>query len=67
MVIGTTGDPATPYDWAPWLAKTLGRGVLLTLKGEGHGAYPTGDTCIQKAVNNYLLNGTVPPNGTTCP
>jgi len=67
VVIGTTGDPATPYEWAPWLAKTLGRGVLLTLKGDGHGAYPTGDACIQQAVDNYLLNGDAPANGTTCP
>ncbi|MCT9930429.1 alpha/beta fold hydrolase [Planotetraspora sp. A-T 1434] len=67
VVIGNTGDPATPYSWAPALAQQLGSGVLLTLKGEGHGAYPTGDACIQGAVDGYLLNGRVPANGTTCP
>jgi hypothetical protein len=67
VVIGTTGDPATPYDWAPWLAKAIGPGVLLTLKGEGHGAYPTGDSCIHEAVDHYLLDGRVPAHDTTCP
>lgn len=67
VVVGTTGDPATPYAWAPALAKRLGSGVLLTLKGEGHGAYTNGDACIQRTVNDYLLNGKVPANGTTCP
>jgi pimeloyl-ACP methyl ester carboxylesterase len=67
VVVGTTGDPATPYAWAPALAKRLGSGVLVTLKGEGHGAYATGDPCIQRTVNGYLLDGKVPANGTTCP
>nr|WP_306420703.1 alpha/beta hydrolase [Arthrobacter sp. JCM 19049] len=30
LVIGTTGDPATPYHWSESLAKQLQGGVLLT-------------------------------------
>ncbi|MCG5214247.1 alpha/beta hydrolase [Streptosporangium sp. KLBMP 9127] len=67
VVIGNTGDPATPYAWAPALAKELGSGVLLTLKGQGHGSYDTGDACIHKAVDAYLLKGKVPADGTSCP
>jgi pimeloyl-ACP methyl ester carboxylesterase len=67
VVVGTTGDPATPYPWAPALARRLGSGVLLTYKGEGHGAYVTGDRCVQKAVNGYLFDGTAPRDGTRCP
>lgn len=66
VVVGNTGDPATPYAWAPALAKELGSGVLLTLHGQGHSAYGTGNACIHKNVDAYLLNGTVPPTGTSC-
>ena len=38
LVLGTTGDPATPYAWAQSLAGQLPGGVLLTLRGRGaHG------------------------------
>ncbi|WP_207944375.1 alpha/beta hydrolase [Actinomadura rubrisoli] len=67
LVVGNTGDPATPYAWAPALTRELGgRAALLTLQGEGHGAYDTGDPCVRRAVDTYLLEGTLPPTGTTC-
>jgi pimeloyl-ACP methyl ester carboxylesterase len=66
LVIGNTGDPATPYASAPILADRLRSGVLVTLKGEGHGAYNTGNVCIQKVVNDYLLDGVVPAKGVVC-
>ncbi|TDD82266.1 alpha/beta hydrolase [Actinomadura darangshiensis] len=67
LVVGNTGDPATPYAWAPALTKALGgRATLLTLKGEGHGAYDTGDSCVHEAVDAYLLTGTTPLTGATC-
>jgi hypothetical protein len=67
LVIGNTGDPATPYPWASALTRALGgRATLLTLEGEGHGAYDTGDRCVRDAVHAYLLDGTVPPAGTIC-
>ncbi|WP_217711303.1 alpha/beta hydrolase [Actinomadura sp. NAK00032] len=67
LVVGNTGDPATPYAWAPALTRALGgRAVLLTLDGEGHGAYDTGDPCVRAAVDAYLLRGRTPAPGTTC-
>lgn len=67
LVVGNTGDPATPYAWAPALTRELGgRATLLTLDGEGHGAYDTGDPCVRKTVNAYLLRGRVPAAGATC-
>ncbi|MGZ4662368.1 MAG: alpha/beta hydrolase, partial [Arthrobacter sp.] len=39
VVVGTTGDPATPVQWATSLRKQLGNASLLTWKGEGHTAY----------------------------
>jgi pimeloyl-ACP methyl ester carboxylesterase len=66
VVVGTTGDPATPYEQTPKLADMLGVGVVLTWQGEGHTAYPQ-TRCITSAVNKYLVDLTPPPAGTTCP
>ncbi|MET9466728.1 alpha/beta hydrolase [Streptomyces sp. NPDC006544] len=68
LVIGNTGDPATPYEGARKMVERLGPGVgvELTYKGEGHGAYNSGDKCVQEAVNSYLLDGKVPPANTVC-
>jgi len=68
LVIGNTGDPATPYEGARKMVERLGPGVgvELTYKGEGHGAYNSGDKCVQAAVNSYLLDGKVPPADTVC-
>jgi hypothetical protein len=66
VVVGTTGDPATPYEQTAKLAGMLGTGVVLTWQGEGHTAYPQ-TRCITEAVNNYLLNVVPPAAGTTCP
>ncbi|WP_344860098.1 alpha/beta hydrolase [Planomonospora alba] len=67
MVIAGTGDPATPYEWGPKLTEQLGTGVLVTYKGEGHGAYMSGDECVKQVADGYLLDGEVPAEGTTCP
>ncbi|MFF8830224.1 alpha/beta hydrolase [Streptomyces sp. NPDC015131] len=68
LVIGNTGDPATPYAGAKAMAAALGKGVgvELTYEGEGHGAYNSGSACVKRAVDAYLLNGTVPKSGTVC-
>jgi pimeloyl-ACP methyl ester carboxylesterase len=66
LVVGTTGDPATPYEQTPKLAAMLGTGVVLTWQGEGHTAYPQ-TRCITSAVNQYLIDLTVPAKGTSCP
>ncbi|MFA1547417.1 alpha/beta hydrolase [Actinomadura chokoriensis] len=67
LVLGNTGDPATPYAWAPALTRELGgRAVLLTLRADGHGAYDTGDPCVREAVHAYLLRGRVPEPATVC-
>lgn len=66
VVIGTTRDPATPYEWAVSLAEKLESAVLLTYRGTGHTAYLRSGSCITNAVNAYLLNLTPPADGTTC-
>lgn len=66
LVIGTTRDPATPYAWAVSLAGQLASGVLLTREGDGHTAYAAGNNCIDRSVEQYLVGGVVPDNGTRC-
>ncbi|MFJ1806292.1 MULTISPECIES: alpha/beta fold hydrolase [unclassified Streptomyces] len=68
LLVGNTGDPATPYEGARKMADELGKdvGVLLTWKGEGHGAYGSGSDCVDSAVDAYLLKGTVPKDGKVC-
>ncbi|MFB7506990.1 alpha/beta hydrolase [Streptomyces broussonetiae] len=68
LVVGNTGDPATPYEGARKMVDALGKGVgvELTYKGQGHGAYDSKDKCVQSAVNSYLLEGKVPTSGAVC-
>jgi len=68
LVIGTTGDPATPHEWAVALADQLESGQLLTWEGNGHVAYsnPGHGPCVTQAVDTYLLTGTMPKKGLTC-
>ncbi|MCA2229449.1 alpha/beta hydrolase [Nonomuraea aurantiaca] len=67
LVIGTERDPATPYGWAQALASELDSGVFLGYDGDGHTAYFNGSTCVDDAVDHYLLAGTPPQDGTVCP
>ena len=66
VVIGTTGDPATPYAWSVRLARQLDRGVLLTHVGEGHTVYRAdAPECLLDPVDAYLVKGRV-PSATRC-
>jgi hypothetical protein len=66
VVVGSTGDPITPYHWAQSLSQELANGVLLTRIGDGHTAYPF-SSCIRSQVDRYLLTRSTPPAGTRCP
>lgn len=68
LLIGTTGDPATPYEGAERMRDALGEGVgvLLTYDGEGHGAYTGRNGCVTEAVNAHLLSGKAPRSGLVC-
>ncbi|WP_328632455.1 alpha/beta hydrolase [Streptomyces sp. NBC_00356] len=68
LVVGNTGDPATPYEGARKMVDALGEdvGVELTYDGQGHGAYDSGNKCVHGAVNTYLLSGKPPNEGTVC-
>ena len=65
LVVGTTGDPATPYQQAVSLAKILSGATLLTFEGEGHTAYGSSD-CVNKYVEDYLLGEKSPASELLC-
>jgi pimeloyl-ACP methyl ester carboxylesterase len=66
VVVGTTGDPATPYAWSVALADQLSKGVLVTYRGDGHTVYRAGSSaCVRDVVDHYLVTR-VPPPPTTC-
>lgn len=65
LVVGTTGDPVTPYSWAQFLAGELTGGVLLTWRGQSHVA-EFYSPCVRSAVQSYLVDGVTPTAGTIC-
>jgi homoserine acetyltransferase len=66
VVVGTTGDPATPYEWSVALAEQLESGHLVTFEGEGHTAYLRAGECLKDPIDAYLVEGVVPEEGLTC-
>jgi dienelactone hydrolase len=66
LVVGTTNDPATPYVWAVALAEQLENGHLITYHGEGHTAYNKSNDCVNDAVDDYFIDGTVPESDPDC-
>lgn len=67
LVVGTTGDPATPYEQAVAVAtKVLQNGHLVTYNGEGHTAYGRSNECVANTVDNYFIKGTVPKQDPDC-
>jgi pimeloyl-ACP methyl ester carboxylesterase len=67
LVVGDLHDPATPYAWARALSHELPSGVLLGWNGEGHTSYMEGSSCIDDAVDEYLIALKPPRSGTVCP
>ena len=65
LVIGTTGDPATPYEWSVEMAESLDSGVLYSVDAEGHTAYTSID-CVADVVNTYLIDLEMPAEGGMC-
>ncbi|HLF40856.1 MAG TPA: alpha/beta hydrolase, partial [Acidimicrobiia bacterium] len=65
LVVGTTGDPATPRTWAESLAGQLEQGVLVLRQGEEHVAYYY-SACVRAIVDAYLIDGRPPADGTVC-
>ena len=65
VVVGTTGDPATPLDSTRKMALGLEQGILIVVDANQHTGYGA-NNCVVKAVDDYLIKLTVPKNETTC-
>ena len=65
VIIGTTGDPATPYQWAQGLHKILTNSVLISLTGQGHTGQGQGNKCVDGQVDDFYLENKTPMR-TTC-
>jgi pimeloyl-ACP methyl ester carboxylesterase len=65
VVVGTTGDPATPLDSTRKMALGLEQGILIVVDANQHTGYGA-NSCVVKAVDDYLIKLTVPANETTC-
>ena len=66
LVVGGTGDPATPYAWSVALASQLDSATLLTRDGLGHVSFLKGITCIDQAISDYIVDLKMPTKGTVC-
>jgi pimeloyl-ACP methyl ester carboxylesterase len=66
IVIGTTRDPATPYEWAIGLNKIFSTSTLISLDADGHTGQGRGSACVDDAVDQYLLQGKTPKKNLTC-
>ena len=64
LVIGTTYDPATPYQGSVAMAHQLARARLLTVDGYGHG---TTSPCQNRYMSRYFIKLILPPKGARCP
>ena len=66
LLVGTRGDPATPYRWTVETARRLGpSAVVLDNKGGGHTGYAS-SKCVHAKVDTFLLYGTLPADGSSC-
>jgi len=66
VVVGTKGDPATPWRFSAKMATALGNAVSITWEGAGHTAFLT-SKCVTDLVTAYIVGLTVPADGADCP
>jgi pimeloyl-ACP methyl ester carboxylesterase len=65
LLVSSSGDPATPHQWAESVESELAHAVLVTWQGVSHVAYYY-SACVRSIDQAYLLEGTMPANGTVC-
>jgi len=65
LVTNTLFDPATRHESAVTVANLLPNSRLLTVEGWGHGTVFLSQ-CATQTVSDYLVNGTLPPEGKVC-
>ena len=66
VVIGTTGDPATPLIWSEAMATQLQSGRLVTVTGTTHTSVLNGDRCLDRILVRYLVRLAPPSPDSRC-
>ena len=66
VVIGTVGDPATPLRLSEELSAQLSSARLIVAPGSQHTSYGQGNTCVDAAVDDYLLEVGTPDARLVC-
>ena len=65
VVIGTTGDPATPFQSTVNMSNTLEDGRLVIVEADQHTGYGV-NRCVIDVVNDYLIDLKPPADETEC-
>ena len=65
VVVGTTGDAATPLESSRKMAAALSDGRLIIATEDQHTGYGTSD-CVTNLVDDYLIDLKIPDKETTC-
>jgi hypothetical protein len=65
VVIGTTGDPATPFESSRRMAEALEDGRFVVVVADEHTGYGV-NRCVVDVVNDYLIDLDAPVSGTEC-
>jgi len=65
VVIGTTGDAATPLESSRKMATTLEEGIFIKVTAERHTGYGV-NYCVVNAADDYLINLKLPTKGLSC-
>lgn len=67
LIVGITGDHATPYESGARLSEKLANTRFVTLDGHGHGAsFASRSNCVDSITTAFLLEGALPETGTVC-
>ena len=66
LIVGATGDPATPLAAGRAMQRVLGNARLLVVDGYRHTSFISGNECVDNAVTSYLVDRTLPARGARC-
>jgi len=67
VIVGALHDGATPVQWSRALADQLVSARLVIADTDVHSVYPAYNSCVERIVDTYLLDGVAPPRESTCP
>jgi pimeloyl-ACP methyl ester carboxylesterase len=67
IVVQGEADPQTPYDGGVAMAVRLGDQLVSVEDDGNHAQYLLNNSCVQAAVDRYLVDGVLPGTRTVCP